>query len=430
MNKEQELSNFIENDGNTVVFLVFPYTRDFVNSKAFLGIIFIDGTFCTDHCKSTLLAAVTVTPDRIILPLGVAETSGETLENYSIFLGELLKYIPDSTDLVFMADQHPSIKSSIGKIYPLSQLVPCAWHIAKHLRCPPSIFFNLLKSDNISLFNARWEIFQKKYPDSAQKILPFIDQIAYAKNNTIKLGFVSDSPIESFNASIKEYRSKEPLLLLIFIFQWSIAQRNKQLNLLSNDLFCKVARTKERIRKGEGEGLSIKEQKDGTFRVIEFFPGKIDINYLVKQENCGLVCDCGGYTRDGVPCRHEYEVAKRFALEYKLRNLAEFNETKRIMEGLGKPYNIPNFGNISETNIKLPEVNRQPGRPKILRARGANEFFFKKSKRRCSNCGNFGHDKRKCPRNRNGRTNPPEPSVEKVLDDSKEKAQWKKLTPR
>ena len=76
-------------------------------------------------------------------------------------------------------------------------------------------------------------------------------------------------PIESFNSVIKEYRSKEPLILLTFILQWALSQRNKQLSLLSNKKYCKVAYSKENIRKNEADGLAIEKQK-GTFRVNVF----------------------------------------------------------------------------------------------------------------------------------------------------------------
>ena len=394
INTEQNLA--FMNAGKQFIFLTFPYTKKFVNSKAFLDVIFIDGTLCTDHCKTTLLAAVTVTSDRIILPLAVAVTTGETLENYMTFLQHLSRFMPDSMKLIFMADQHPSISSSINAVYPLSCFIPCAWHVLKHLRCPKVVFFALLRADNIKLYETRWKEFQEKYPDSANKVSSFIDSMAYAKNNKVKLGFITDSPIEAFNAAIKQYRSKEPLILLKYIFEWALGQRNKQLSLLTNNLYCKVAIQKEKIRKDESNDLAVNEQKDCSFRIIEFYRGKTNVVYIVRKEDGMLICDCSGYMRDGIPCRHEYAVAKRFGLEYMLRKFAEYNETKVIKEALEGNYNILNYNNLEEKNIDLPQVSRQPGRPKTLRSRGSNEFLFPHKSRRCSSCGKIGHDKRKC----------------------------------
>ena len=135
MNEEQTLSHLWTNEAGHIigVFLTFPYVRNFCSSDAFLNMIFLDGTFCTDHNRTTLLAAVTVTSDKIILPLGVATTSGETNINYEYFLGQLSNYIKDSRNLTFLADRHPAIISSVSKVYPFSTLVPCAWHVCKQI---------------------------------------------------------------------------------------------------------------------------------------------------------------------------------------------------------------------------------------------------------------------------------------------------------
>ena len=102
------------------------------------------------------------------------------------------------------------------------------------------------------------------------------------------------------------------------------------------------------------------------------------------------------YNRDGVPCRHEYAVGKRFGLQHMIRDIAEFNETANIRAAMGEDFDMPNLGNLEEKNIALPQINVHPGRPKTLRGRGCNEFYFKGTPRKCSICGKVGHDRRKC----------------------------------
>ena len=116
INEKQKLG-FIDEE-KFFVFISFPYVQNFTRSMAFLGVVFVDGTFCSDHCKSTLLSAVTVTSDRIILPLGTAITTGETKEIYTMFLNQLRNYVEDRNTLVFMTG---SISSNpIISVYLLS----------------------------------------------------------------------------------------------------------------------------------------------------------------------------------------------------------------------------------------------------------------------------------------------------------------------
>ena len=239
INSTNELAD-LKMDGNEIksLFLTFPYAHSFCNSNAFLNIIFIDGTFNTDHCKSTLLTAVTITADKIILPLAVALTDGETIENYYYFFSNLSKHLSDSSKNVFLSDQHPAISAALTKVFPNCAHVPCAWHIAQKIRCPKVVFFELLITDNVALFNIRWESFQKDYKASAEKISKFINNMAYVKNNRAKYGFISDSPIEAFHSAIAKYRCKEPLFLLSAIICWASKQRSKQLKILPLDLYC------------------------------------------------------------------------------------------------------------------------------------------------------------------------------------------------
>lgn len=398
MNEEQTLSHLWTNESGHIigVFLTFPYVRNFCSSDAFLNMIFLDGTFCTDHNRTTLLAAVTVTSDKIILPLGVATTSGETNINYEYFLGQLSNYIKDSRNLTFLADRHPAIISSVSKVYPFSTLVPCAWHVCKHLHCPRVVLFELLKSDNSKIYDIRKLAFEKNYPNSAEKIKDIIDSMSIIKNNKSKFGYIADSPIESFNSAIKEFRDKEPLLILNGIFQWAYAQRQKQLEMLRGHIQCLTTEKKIALRDHEDLFLSVRKQLDDSYIVYELIKEKIEICYTVRQHlNC-LRCDCNGYDREGIPCRHEYAVAKKFGLKNKLRKIASFNISEVIRNALGNEYECPNIGNLDETNIELPTRNNQPGRPKTIRYHDPQEHLIKLNQRKCSICGKYGHNKRTC----------------------------------
>lgn len=400
MNRDQTLSNlWLDEDGEIIaIFLTFPYVKTFCKSDAFVNLIFIDGTFCADHNKTTLLAATTVTSEKIILPLGVAVTSGETNDNYKYFLSQLKNYINDKKELFFMSDRHPSIISSINTIYPLSTLVPCAWHVHQHLHCPSVVFYQLILTDNIDLYEKRKSDFFNNYPASADKIKDIIDDMAIVKNNKTIFGYIADSPIESFNNAIKDYRNKEPLIMLYCIMQWALGQKERQLDYLKDNYLCDTAICNINNIKLDTHNISVKEQKDKTFIVIEIIKDNIEVCYKVKEHFNMIKCDCNGYERFGIPCRHEYAIADYYGLHAKLRKIAPFYETNVIRNSLSDKFECPYIGNLNEVDIKLPSINRRPGRPKTLRYRSYKENYMNnKNQRKCSVCGKYGHNNRTCP---------------------------------
>ena len=233
LNEQQKIAEIMQDADETIklIYIEMPYSKNFCSSAAFLHLVFLDGTFCTDQQRSTIIAAV-------------AMTSGETKENYEYFLKKLSEIISDSDQLTFIADQHPSIKSSVQFIFPLSCFIPCAWHVSKHLHCPSIVLFELLRSDHPLLFNIRLEDFKKYYPHSANKISSIISSMSYTGSNVSKLGYITSSPIESFNSAILDLRDKEPLIFLDGILRWSLKQCSEQIIKLGNNIFCKTAKEK------------------------------------------------------------------------------------------------------------------------------------------------------------------------------------------
>ena len=400
LQKNQIHADLLVGEDNVIksIFVAMPNAPKFCSSSAFLGMVFIDGTFCTNKMKTTIIGAVTVTADRIIIPLAVALVVGnETIENYTYFLTNQLEYLSDSENLTFIVDQHPSIQSSLSAVYPNSRYIPCAWHVAKHLHCPSIVLFELLKTDHPSLFNTRWKEFEKDYPESSKKVSNIISVMSYTGQNKTKLGYFTDSPIESFNKAILELRDKEPLLILDGILRWSIGQCSKQLSKLDENLYCKTTYKKIQYRREESKLLPVKNQKDGTFIVIEIYQNATEIDYLFRENDDKLFCDCNGYDRDGIPCRHEYAVAERYGIETKLRPIALFNHSNIIRNSLENISKIPNLGQLEERNIPLPKVVKHPGRPKkVKRIKSSKED--PKKKRKCSYCKKLAyHNKRTCP---------------------------------
>lgn len=142
--------------------------------------------------------------------------------------------------------------------------------------------------------------------------------------------------------------------------------------------------------------LLVKEQKDKSYIVIEIMKNNFEVCYIVRDYANYLICECNGYERDGIPCRHEYAVSRCYGLTHKLREIAAFNLSEIIHNALGQSYNCPNIGNLEESDIELPNKCKQPGRPKTLRYRDPQEYLISSRQKICSICGKHGHNKRTC----------------------------------
>jgi len=97
------------------------------------------------------------------------------------------------------------------------------------------------------------------------------------------------------------------------------------------------------------------------------------------------VCNCKGFIRDGIPCRHEYAVAFHFGMMAKLRPVLSFNETEIIRNSLSKKIHHIDLSKLQSSDyIKTPIIKKHSGRPKTKRFRSFSEINISKRLKKAS----------------------------------------------
>lgn len=382
----------IDNGSVVRVYVEFK-TISFMQSDAFLRMIFLDGCHCNDQKRSTLCIACTITADHVTIPLAFVVGQGENKPNYTLLLRSLRRTWRRGT--VILSDQSPALLSAAeDSLRDLEYYhKPCAFHVLKHLPVTRTRFYEMLKSDNKQLFNQRLSTLISKFPGSADRLIKIANELAYTgENYRNTFGLVTDSPVESVNAAIAEYRQKEPLDLITGFIEWTNKQVDFQLEKL-HSTYCQSYVNTMEFRGKMKDAMSIKINADKTWLITEQLR-KGETTYLVRNEDSVPICSCGGYSRDGMPCRHLIALNARGMTTLPVPWTCHKSDVIRCaLEG--KKIFIDR-AEIASKDVLPPETRKRSGRPPYRRIRSISEHQFNSRKRRyqCSICHGEGHTAR------------------------------------
>ena len=432
------------------------YAEHFLQSAAFTGVIFIDGAFMTDAAKHMMLAVCTTTADRIILPLALAIVDSENNESYR-FLFESMQEgaFEFCRRVTVFADQHPAIESALRRVFidrtesaqsneseesaesedseesaeseesgePAGSeesgeseeseqgydyiLMPCLWHLSKHMKGSKD-FKAVIRADNKEVYKALLARYRKQHPSESPRFMPHIQRMAIHGNDSQAdrcFGYFADSPVECLNSLLKKERAKEPFLLVEAFLELSLHQRARQLENSKEGLRCPQAMAMEAYRDKQSGQLVVEKKSATRFQVTEILSSQLRSRYTVHVLGGTLKCDCKGYERDGIPCRHVYAVRRNFP-DLKVPDFWPCYQNAVIREALGinkqgQPleFLVPSLTDLEERRIPLHTPKRKPGRPRTRRFRSTREQLSGlKQARYCGYCGELcHHTKRKCP---------------------------------
>lgn len=112
--------------------------------------------------------------------------------------------------------------------------------------------------------------------------------------------------------------------------------------------------------------------------------------YTVSGGKDNPVCTCGGYKRDGTPCRHILVLANRGKLN--CPSPLPCYLSANIREALINTEIHPDVSTLDLADVQGPDPKARPGRPKYQRHKSSVEHMFKKRKcYRCTICHQTGH---------------------------------------
>ena len=397
---------FQENyEGDVLSSVIFELPGvEICNTRAFIGLVFVDSCFLNDRLRSTLLAMATITADRVLIPLIGMICSGETKKSYKL----LFTFAKDSLPQKFtvMSDQGTGVINGFDEVFgecPDVQRIPCMFHVWQPLSHDVRWEMQqIIRCDHRLAYKAMKKVFANDNKALFSKLHETLRLMSYRSNHFAGLfEMIADSPIESLNAAIRPHRSCEPFEFIQVLFHFSQDQVAYQAERLkkAQGPYCRSCQNTIDNRKEAAQELEVREEK-GYFIVSELFVVGTTVDYKVEFFENSLYCSCEGYQRLGIPCRHMYAVAnKSFDAFAVLPEVTPVHYVETISEALGKMSKDITTGNVRETDVKVRDPQRRPGRPRVKRFRAARENEAPAKNLTCSACGQKGHTCRalRCP---------------------------------
>lgn len=406
------------------------YAAHFLESDAFVGVLFLDGAHLSDIAKHTMLSVCTVTADRIVLPLAMAVVDGENNKSYKFFMESMRDGAFKSCKrATVFADQHAAIKHALDTVFPQPDteeapeeeeeedanthydyiLMPCIWHLTAHMKGKEQ-FKQLIWTDHRQLYQKRLENYKETHESEWERFNEHIERMSYCEPNSESdrcFGYIADSPVECVNKILKGARSREPCHLIEEFLETSLDRRQAQLDKLTGQgAFCGMAKAREEKRKGLAKTLAVTRRSERSCYVTEIWSENCAGKYNVRTtRDSVLSCSCREFERIGVACRHMHAVASKYP-GLRLPDPADCYRSVKIREGLGvdaegeaKVFYLPNLGELEQEEQPMHAPRRQPGRPRTKRIRSAREEYHgARQSRACGFCGESGHHtKRTCP---------------------------------
>ena len=367
-------------------------------TKAFLGLIFVDGCHLNDRLRSTLLTMVTLTADHILVPIAGIICPSEEKESYE----KLFVFARDSLPVPFtiMSDQGLGITSAFNSIFGGSQdikWVPCFFHVTSGKRMTNETKWELqqiVTCDHKEAYKTMVEVFSAEHSRLYKELKDVLGQMSYMENKYAGLfEMISDSPIEGFHSAISDLRDSEPLHLIEGLVMFTQRQLKRQLDALpKSQIHCQACINTIKYRKHRAKQLVCRQELD-KFIVTETFVGDVTVEYRLSRCNGVLKCKCRGYERLGIPCRHMYSVLRHFSRE-QIPEVHAMHTVATIRQAIIDAHVTLNIGDLEESQIGLRSIRRRPGRPRKRRFKMFKEHQMHKSQLRCSACGKTGHTKR------------------------------------
>ena len=379
----------------------------FAKSSGFLGIVFVDGAHMGDRMKSTMISLITVTSDHVILPLAVLIGPTEDKLSYTRLFEFARPSLPNS--FTIMSDQSQAMEGAYNDLFASNHRiahVPCFFHILKGKNKQVAWEVRqILTADHPAKYDAFIRMFAKTRPSLYQTLAVPLGKVSFLSSNCqSKFEFIADSPVESFNAALKEARYAEPLYLVKAIFAFHDKQYQRQLESLPMvEVYCKSCSNTVNHRREQGRKLMVIKEPKG-FVVTEAISSGITINYELHMDGSILKCTCQGYERLGIPCRHMFAVEAKF--DTALPTIWDVHKCQVIRHSMGNTVSV-NLSGLTEQNVECRAPRKKQGRPRKQRLRPFAEHLASQPTCVCSACGQRGHTKRpkKCPL----RPTPPEP---------------------
>ena len=446
------LSDVLMN-GDIIKSIFFMHRSSIELCKMFKTVFLMDCTYKTNNLKMPLLNIVGITSTYATFNAGFAFLNEETEEAYSWVLRNFSKVVDPK---VLCTDRELALMNSISTVFPTCQNLLCRWHINKNIVANCKTGFSnedwgnfmdewnfLVSSPSVEAFGEALSLFKDKFATShfsswnyiKTTWLPHKERFVECFINELPhFGSMSTSRVEGNHHIIKSYLRVGNLKLFPVTKRLSFMLSNQMV-----ELNAEIERQKlRRAHHYDHECL-----KDLIYRVSEFAMQKLieQLERAKEVERDGDLCH-GRFKKSwGLPCHHYIRSCIKNEVAIDLREIHEqwmlennplstiheeatprardmpsprtaiLKKVTRVLQSENPRASslIARFNHVLDTpDVEIQEpsiVVKKRGRPAnsknvSSKTRDKSHFEYVEG-RKCSSCGQSGHNSRTCPTKRN-----------------------------
>ncbi|XP_021859367.1 uncharacterized protein [Spinacia oleracea] len=387
----------------------------------------INGCFLKGPFGGQLLVTVGRDGNNQMYHIAWACVEVEDTDSWGWFL-QLLEDDLDTHDgkgYTIMSDQQKGLLKVITIVWPTAETRVCARHVYCNFRQVygggleyKRGFWKIAKSTTMNDFNANMDLFKAIKVEAGDDLLK--------RNHTkwIRAFFTSQSECdcidnnmnEVFNAYILSSRHK-PIVTMLEDIRESLMERlHKKRDFIANKDIIICPRIQKRLEKEKLDARRWLAFWDGHFS-YGVREGATQVRYVVSLLD--RTCSCNAWQLSGVPCNHAVTAIWK-AMEHPEHYVSHWYSKETYLKAYLfplEPLNGPQQWPTSMYEpVEAPGCKKLQNRPTVKRKPSVGENVqdnIKLSKKglphKCSNCGEVGHNKRKCSMPLKVPTGPPIP---------------------
>ena len=374
------------------MFIKTPYTSVIEGFKEKL--LFMDGCFVAASYGGCLLILITVSPEKKLIPISMCYCSSESKENTMFFLDKNRNLLTDGTTVI---TDHAKAFEEALKNYPVRHGL-CLFHLVQKLKNQAREHIEIMaKTDSQDVYELHKRILERDYPSVYRKLVGYLDKYFFYDGAPKRFGYLSSSPIESFNSLMLEERKDS----IIKIFDRFIELSEKACNDVKTTLRQRYNQTQIQAFINECTRLPEKTtsacplwildmiDKTQDNRMLEFIPSlsnsrtKVFLKVSSYKGFSGIdrytvntstgECTCGRTSDYGYPCPHLQKAIGRKSIEF----ISDFWNLSKMGGFLKVSFVRTTTSGLEQSTVDVrPETVLKPGRPKS-RFKTFGEMYWK-----------------------------------------------------
>lgn len=357
----------------------------------------VDGTHTKSRYRMMLLIACGIDANDQVIPLAWALVPIEDSSWWNWFLRYLKACYPlmDLENHTFISDREKGIAQAISEQFEHSIHLHCCQHIADNIqqrfgnKVRP-LFWQAARAKTRDLFESKMEAIRAQ-SKAAFTYLKAINKTLWttAYRSYPRYGHDTSNIIESINSSWEEIRQLPPLLAMDAIYSKCMKMVYDRLHKpQKSPLLADIPMAKFQVRLKASQRYYVSPSSNGIYQVQIPESGKKYIVNLADKE-----CDCKSFYEYQSPCTHGIAAAK-YQAEDPLSFFFKAYSTRAYRKTYSHPLPPISVEDLLvDDSIKPPTLRKQAGRPRTKRIRKGE---WQRKQTRCSNCLDWGHNKRSC----------------------------------